>query len=188
MHYDRQRSETDDEGERVRPDIVVRLPDERKIVVDSKVNLLAWIDAMNADAPEQQTEAIRRHTVALRQHVKDLSERNYPKSLGPSVLEITIAFVPIEGALSAALGYDTALQAYAFERRVVFASPNTLMALLGVVERLWTRDKIQRRATEISELGGRVLDALTRFLDEFDKVGVRLSVANDALVRGSEVS
>lgn len=180
VHYDRQKSSTDDEGQRLQPDIVVRLPDDRRIVVDSKVNLIAWQEAMNAELPEQQLEAMRRHAVALRQHVKDLGERNYPKAVGESALEITIAFVPIEGALSAALGTDDALQTFAFERKVVFASPNTLMAVLRVVERLWTRDKIQRQAIEISDAGGLVLDALVNFLSDFDAVGSKLESATDA--------
>jgi DNA recombination protein RmuC len=179
-HYDRQKTSTLDDGEKLRPDIVVRLPDERKIVVDSKVSLLAWIDAMNSETPEGRNDALRRHSVALRQHVKDLGEKNYPNAVGPTALEITVAFVPIEGALSAALDFDPSLQMYAFDRRVVFSSPNTLMALLGVVERLWTRDKIQRRAMEMSELGGKVVDALVKFLEDFDRIGVRIAGAQDA--------
>jgi DNA recombination protein RmuC len=112
--------------------------------------------------------------------VKDLGERNYPKAVGESALEMTIAFVPIEGALSAALGVDGDLQTFAFDRKVVFASPNTLMAVLRVVERLWTRDKIQRQAIEISDTGGLVLDALIAFLADFDVVGSKLEGASDA--------
>ncbi|HZH42610.1 MAG TPA: DNA recombination protein RmuC [Lysobacter sp.] len=180
VHYDRQKSATDDDGRRLQPDIVVRLPGERRIVIDSKVNLIAWQDAMNADTPEAHQDALRRHAVALRQHVKDLAERNYPRALGDGALDVTLLFVPIEGALSAALGADDALQAFAFERRVVFASPNTLMLMLRVVDRLWMRDKIQREAVEISQHGGRLLDALCGFLEEFDQVGARLEQADRA--------
>lgn len=179
-HYSRQKSATDDSGNRLQPDVVVKLPDGRLVVVDSKVSLIAWQEAMNAQTPEEQQEALRRHAVSLRQHMKDLSEKNYPKVLGADALEITIAFVPIEGALSAALGTDNNLQSEAFERRITFASPNTLMALLRVVERLWTRDKIQRQAVEISDAGGKLLDALTRFLSDFDNVGKRLNDATTA--------
>ena len=183
VHYDRQKSTTDDDGARLQPDIVVRLPDERCVVVDSKVNLVAWQEAMNAETPELQQDAMRRHAVGLRQHMTELGETNYPKAIGDSALEITIAFIPIEGALSAALGTDTALQTDAFERRIVFASPNTLMALLRVVERLWTRDKIQREAVAISDSGGKVLDALMGFVAEFDLVGKRLDDAGEAFKR-----
>ena len=110
-------------------------------------------------------------------------DKNYPKAIGDDALDITIAFVPIEGALSAALGADPDLQGYAFDRRVVFASPNTLMALLRVTERLWTRDKVQKQALEISDAGGRVLDALSAFLSEFDTVGKRLDDASQAFNR-----
>ncbi|WP_166211470.1 DNA recombination protein RmuC [Cognatiluteimonas telluris] len=179
-HYDRQKKAVDQDGARLHPDVVVRLPDERRVVVDSKVNLIAWQEAMNAQTPEQQDEAMRRHAAGLRQHVRDLGEKNYPKAVGDSALEITIAFVPIEGALSAALGFDPALQTDAFDRRVVFASPNTLMALLRVVERLWTRDKIQREAVDIAKSGGLVLDALMTFLADFDRVGQGLQQATEA--------
>ncbi|KAF1686867.1 DNA recombination protein RmuC [Pseudoxanthomonas broegbernensis] len=182
-HYQRQQHAVDDEGARLRPDVVVHFPDQRKVVVDSKLNLVAWQEAMNAATPEQHDEALRRHAVGLRQHVKDLGEKNYPKAVGGDALDITIAFVPIEGALSAALGTDSDLQGYAFDRRVVFASPNTLMALLRVTERLWTRDKVQKQALEISEVGGRVLDALSAFLAEFDTVGKRLDDASQAFNR-----
>lgn len=180
VHYDRQKSATDEDGRRLQPDIVVRLPDERRIVIDSKVNLIAWQEAMNAETPEAQQDAMRRHAVALRQHVKDLAERNYPRAIGEGALDVTLLFVPIEGALSAALGVDETLQAYAFDRRVVFASPNTLMLMLRVVDRLWLRDRIQREAVEISQVGGRLLDALCSFLDEFDQVGTRLEQADRA--------
>ena len=179
-HYDRQSSSEDDEGRRLRPDVVVRLPGERRIVVDSKVNLIDWQQAMNAHTPEEQQDALRRHAVALRQHMKELADKNYPKAVGDSALEVTVAFVPIEGALSAALGADATLQTDAFARGIVFASPNTLMAVLRVIERLWTRDKIQREAIEISKTGGLLLDALQNFLAEFDLVGRKLTDAHTA--------
>jgi len=183
VHYARQAHATNDEGASLRPDVVVRFPDQRSVVIDSKVNLIAWQEAMNAATPEQQDEALRRHAIGLRQHVKELGDKNYPKAIGGDALDVTIAFVPIEGALSAALGVDMELQSYAFDRRVVFASPNTLMALLRVTERLWTRDKVQRQALEISDTGGKVLDALSAFLAEFDSVGRKLEDASQAFGR-----
>jgi DNA recombination protein RmuC len=180
VHFDRQQSSTDEEGRRLRPDVIVRLPDDRRIVVDSKVNLVAWQEAVNADTPEAQQDAMRRHAVALRQHVRDLADRNYPRAVGASALDVTIAFVPIEGALSAALGTDDALQTDAFEKGVVFASPNTLMAMLRVADRLWTRDKLQKQAMKISETGGHLLDSVIAFLADFTSVGTELENAQKA--------
>lgn len=175
VHFERQAGVRDDEGRALRPDVVVFLPDERSVVVDSKVNLVAWQEAMDAsDEPEMHAVALRRHCDGLRRHVKDLADRAYPAAIGPQALDVTIAFVPIEGALSAALGSDPSLQTYAFENKVVFASPNTLMALLRVVDRLWTRDRIHRQALQIGETGGLLLDALQGFLEDFEQVGTRL--------------
>lgn len=179
QHYERQAGVRDEDGKALRPDILVRLPDDRCVVVDSKVNLVAWQEAMNAvDEPELHGLALQRHADGLRRHVKDLGDRAYPKAVGDNALDVTIAFVPIEGALSAALGTDPTLQTYAFERKVVFASPNTLMALLRVVDRLWARDKMQKQALDIGDAGGKVLDALMGFLADFDAVGKKLDDAS----------
>ncbi|MBJ7575424.1 DNA recombination protein RmuC [Luteimonas sp. MC1828] len=175
VHFERQAGVRDDDGRALRPDVVVFLPDERHVVVDSKVNLIAWQEAMAAsDEPELHSVALRRHCEGLRRHVRDLADRAYPAAIGANALDVTIAFVPIEGALSAALGHDPTLQTFAFENKVVFASPNTLMALLRVVDRLWTRDRIHRQALQIGETGGKLLDALQVFLEDFDQVGTRL--------------
>ena len=179
--YEKQVGTRDEDGRALRPDVIVRLPDERLVVIDSKVNLVAWQEAMNSvDEAELHSAALRRHAEGLRQHVRDLAERNYPRALGDKALDVTVAFVPIEGALSAALGADGDLQGFAFERKVVFASPNTLMALLRVVDRLWSRDRSQRRAMQIADVGGKLLDALNAFVGQFKQVGKRIEDAGDA--------
>jgi len=170
----------EDSGQRVRPDVVVTLPDKRKIVVDSKVNLIAWSDAQNADSFEDQQDALVRHAAALRAHVRDLADKNYPRAMGPETLDLTVLFVPIEGALSSALSISPDLQTEAFNKRVVFASPNTLMAMLRVVERLWTRDKLQQQISTIGEEAAKLLDSLTGFIEDFESIDERLKRAGDA--------
>ncbi|KZC24001.1 hypothetical protein RHOFW104T7_10830 [Rhodanobacter thiooxydans] len=170
----------EDSGQRMRPDVVVTLPDKRKIVVDSKVNLIAWSDAQNSDSFEDQQEALVRHTAALRAHVRDLADKNYPRAMGPETLDLTVLFVPIEGALSSALSISPDLQTEAFNKRVVFASPNTLMAMLRVVERLWTRDKLQQQISTIGEEAAKLLDSLTGFIEDFESIDDRLKKAGDA--------
>lgn len=160
----------EDSGRLRKPDVIVKLPDGHQVVVDSKVNLVAWADACNADSPEAHQDALIRHTAALRQHVRDLSEKNYPKVVGASALEMTILFVPIEGALAAALSLNQDLQSEAFAKRVVFASPNTLMAMLRVVERLWARDKLQKQVGKIGDEAGKLLDSLTAFFEDFHAI------------------
>jgi DNA recombination protein RmuC len=180
-NYTTQKNTTDDEtGQRRRPDVVVHLPDGRQVVVDSKVNLVAWADYCDADSADAAQDALARHAAALRLHVRDLVEKNYPRLLGPDALDMTILFVPIEGALAAALAFNPDLQTEAFNKRVVFASPNTLMAMLRVVERLWLRDKVQKQVDIIGAEAGKLLDALVNFVEDFKAIEGRLDDAGKA--------
>jgi DNA recombination protein RmuC len=180
-NYVKQNSARDeDSGSLLRPDVLVHLPDDRQVVVDAKVNLVAWAEACNADTPAAHQEALARHTTALRGHMRDLAEKNYPKAMGGKSLDLTVMFVPIEGALAAALEFNPGLQAEAFERKVVFVSPNTLMAMLRVVERLWTRDKLQRQVGIIGDEAGKLLDALSSFIADFDEIEAKLDAGQKA--------
>jgi DNA recombination protein RmuC len=173
----------DDTNQRKYPDVVVNLPDGRRVVVDSKMNFIAWTEAQDAQTPEGHQDGLIRHAAALRAHMRDLSDKNYPKVLGADALDLTILFVPIEGALSAALSINPDLQTEAFAKKVVFASPNTLMAMLRVVERLWTRDKIQRQVGVINDEATKLLDALGGFLEDFDAIEGRLRQAGEAYTK-----
>jgi DNA recombination protein RmuC len=179
-NYLRQGSARDEEGRMHRPDVVILLPDGRRVVVDSKVSLVAWAEANESEVGADYEDAMQRHANAIRIHLRDLADKNYPKVLGPEALELTVMFVPIEGAMAAALARNPELQTEAFQRKIAFASPNTLMALLTVVERMWTRDKLQKQVGLIGEDAGKVLDAVTAFLDDFDKLGMHLQRAGDA--------
>lgn len=183
-NYTTQSSTTDeDTGQRRRPDVIVNLPDGRQVVIDSKVNLVAWSEYGDADTPEAAQEALVRHTAALRQHVRELAEKNYPRVLGANALDMTILFVPIEGAMAAALSLNADLQNEAFDKRIVFASPNTLMAMLRVVERLWLRDKVQKQVDIIGTEAGKLMDALVNFLGDFDQVADKLRDSQRAFDR-----
>ena len=180
-NYSSQSSTTDDEsGKRRSPDVVVNLPDGRKVVVDSKVSLVAWTEANNAETPDEQEGALLRHTAAMRQHLRDLSDKNYPKVLGPEALDLTVMFVPIEGALAAALSTNADLQMEAFNKRIVLASPNSLMAMLRVIERLWSRDRLQRQVDIIGTQAGKVVDALIDFLSDFEEINTHIGRADKA--------
>jgi DNA recombination protein RmuC len=103
--------------------------------------------------------------------------------MGPETLDLTVLFVPIEGALSSALSISPELQTEAFNKRVVFASPNTLMAMLRVVERLWTRDKLQQQISIIGEEAAKLLDSLSGFIEDFESIDERLKKAGEAYVK-----
>ncbi len=181
INFTTQKKTQDDEtGQRRFADVVVNMPDGRAVVIDSKVNLVDWANANDADTPEAHQESMTRHAAAMRMHMRDLADKNYPKTLGPHALEITVMFVPIEGALSAALAHNSELQVEAFANRVVFASPNTLMAMLQVVSRLWTRDKLQKQLSVIGAEAGKLIDSIGALLEEFDDIGTSIGRSDAA--------
>lgn len=181
-NYERQVSGRDeDTGKMGRPDVVLKMPDGRRLAVDSKVNLVAWADMHNAETPEQAEDAKLRHAAALRAHMRDLASKNYPKIIGGEALDLTILFVPIEGALAAALATNPDLQSEAWSKGITFASPNTLMAMLKVVERLWTRDKLQRQIEHIGTEAGKMLDSVVLFLEDFNSIEGRLAALDTAV-------
>jgi DNA recombination protein RmuC len=182
INYVRQRSERDEEtGNLQRPDVVVLLPEARKVILDSKVSFDAWRDAVNTDDPVLQSAALNRHVSALRTHVNQLAEKNYPALYPGEALEITIAFVPIEAALSKALEISPNLQLEAFRKGIAFATPNTLMAMMQVVERLWIRDKLQTQIDTISDEAGKLLDSVSSFLTEFETLEQHFKKAENQL-------
>lgn len=181
LNYDNQSRTIDEEsGKQAVPDVVINFPDGRKIVVDAKVSLVAWTELGNAQNVAEQEDALIRHTSAMRQHVRDLANKNYPKILGSNALDMTIMFVPIEGALSAALSHNNDLQTEAMNKRIAFASPNTLMTMLRIAERLWTRDRLQKQVQTIADEAGKVLDALIDFMGEFEDIQKHLGRATTA--------
>ena len=162
------------------------MPDGRQVVIDSKVNLIAWADYHSAQTPEDAQDALIRHAAALRTHVRDLAERNYPKVMGSHALDLTVLFVPIEGALAAALELDPTLQNEALGKRIAFASPNTLMALLKVVDRLWVRDRVQKQAEDIRKGADAIIDSVTVFLGDFAAIEDRLKAVDKAYITAKD--
>lgn len=170
-NYFRQPSGRDEEtGNRLQPDVVVALPDMRKVVIDSKVSLIAWREAVNTDDKDEESAALQRHVASLRTHVRQLAEKNYPALYPGEALEITIAFIPIEAALSKALEISPELQREAFQKGIAFATPNTLMAMMQVVERLWVRDGLQKQVAAIGDEAAKLLDSVSSFLSDFEAV------------------
>ena len=171
----------EDSGGRQRPDVVVTLPDARKVVVDSKVSLLAWWEAVNADDGALESAALQKHVASMRRHISELSNSNYPALYPGEALQITIAFVPIESALSKALELSPDLQQEAFRRGIAFATPNTLMAMLQVVERLWMRDTLHKQIETIGDEAGKLLDSLSTFLSDFEAIEQSFETADKKL-------
>ena len=173
--YLTQETLTTDDGRRLRPDIILRLPDQRHMVIDSKVSLVAYERAVNAaDEPSRQTGA-REHAAAVRLHVDQLSAKRYEDTGKLITPDYVLMFVPLEPAFTLALDTDRALYEWAFERRVILCTAPTLLVTLKTVATLWKQDRQTRNVQAIADRGGALYDKFAGFVEDLEAIGLQLA-------------
>lgn len=163
-------------GGRRRPDVIVNLPGGQRIIVDSKVSLNAFEEFVNAEDETVRSSSLIRHLNAMRGHIKDLSSKEY-HLIGGSHVDYVIMFVPIEGALAAALQQDAGLTGYAVENGVAIATPTTLMIALRTVANVWQVERRNRNAEAIADRAGKLYDKMVGFVEDMSTLGNRLNQA-----------
>lgn len=174
-----QASHTREDGTRAQPDVVVHLPGERQLVIDSKVSLNAYVAYVN-DAGDSRDVALKRHLDSLRSHIKGLSEKRYQDMPGVSSLDFVIMFVPVEPAYMLAIGEDVELWQDAWQRNVLLVSPSTLLFVVRTVANLWRQEQQTRNAQEIAERGAALYDKFAGFAEALEAIGERLVQARSA--------
>ncbi len=175
-----QRSHTGEDGARLRPDVIINLPDGKAVVVDSKVAITAYVAWVRAEDAETRTSALAAHAAAVRSHIRNLAGKRYQDVLESRSLDFVILFVPSEPAFHAALAADPGLYDEAWRQAIVLASPTTLLATLKVVAHVWQHEKQNANATRIAEEAGKLLDKFVSFARELDQVGDRLRQAQES--------
>ncbi|MBA4489283.1 DNA recombination protein RmuC [Paracoccus sp. S1E-3] len=179
IHYAVQSSWTDEDGRVWRPDVIVRMPQKKLLVVDSKVSLNAYEAAVNAETEADRAASLKRHVEAVRAHVTALSARGYDQ-LDDGAVDYVLMFIPIEGAFSEALRVDPGLASFAMDRRVGLTTPTTLMLTLRTVEHIWTVERRESNALEIARRAGQLYDKVAGFVDSLDEIGAALNKASNA--------
>jgi DNA recombination protein RmuC len=179
--YRTQESHAQEDGRRLQPDVIIALPEERSLVVDAKMSLLAYEDYCSHEDEAQRDAALGRHLASVRAHIKGLSAKNYQTLYQLRTLDFVLMFVPIEPAFMLAVTHDRDLFQEAWDRNVLLVSPSTLMFVLRTVAHLWRQEAQSRNAQAIARAGGELYDRLCGFAAELDKLGQRLQQAQDSL-------
>lgn len=175
--YEVQQSFVTEEGNRVFPDVVINLPDGKKMIVDSKVTLTAYERYINEEDDEAKNQHLKEHVMALKRHVDQLSEKNYQDLYQMESPDFVLLFIPIESAFALALNEDTSLYNKAFEKNIVIVTPSTLLATLRTIDSMWTNQKQQENALEIARQAGALYDKFEGFVGDLVKIGKKMDEA-----------
>jgi DNA recombination protein RmuC len=178
--YFAQNSFRDEDSKQARPDVIVKLPENKHLIIDSKVSLTAYSDFVNAESEEARKLALARHMESVRRHIKELAERNYQALHQLQSIDFVCMFVPIEGAFMAAISNDGALWGSSYERNVLLVSPSTLLFVVRTVAHLWRQERQKQNVAEIVNRGAELYDKLVGFVDELKSVGDRLEQAKSS--------
>ena len=177
QHYVRQGGVEDGQGGTSIPDVVIRLPGERFLVVDSKMTLPDYRAFSEAQDDAERASALKRHLASIRAHIKGLSEKRYQALYDLKSLDFVVMFVPLEPAFAVAVTHDSELFQHAWERNVLLVCPSTLLFVVRTVANLWRQEDLSRNAKDISAQGAKLYEKLVGFVADLDEVGKRLEQA-----------
>lgn len=175
LHYEVQANLKDGDNRNLRPDVILRLPEERSVVIDSKVSLTAYVGYTAAESEEERRRLMAEHVASVRRHVQELAAKEYQRLLDSP--DFVIMFIPAEPAFLEALKEDRAIWSDAYARKVVISSPTNLFALLKMVADMWRRDAQSKNQAEIVEKATKLYDQLVAFTESLEGVGAALDQA-----------
>jgi DNA recombination protein RmuC len=174
-----QNSETTDEGRRLQPDVIIQLPGNKKIIIDSKVSLVAWDNFINAENEDDAVLNMKALSASVQSHIKNLSDKDYPQLYGGDTPEFVLLFIPIEAAFMEVTKYDQALYEYAFSRKIIVVSTSTLLATLKTIAMAWRQEKQTKNVMEIAEAGGKLYDKFVGLSEDLKKLGTQFQTAQN---------
>ncbi len=176
--YFMQQSFQREDGTRVMPDVVLHLPDAKKMIIDSKVSLVDYERFVNAD-DEERTHYLKAHVNSIRKHVDQLSAKNYQDLYDIESPDFVLMFIPIEPAFAVAINEDNSLYNKAFEKNIVIVTPSTLLATLRTIDSMWNNEKQQQNAMEIARQAGALYDKFEGFVQDLTGIGRKLDAAKN---------
>lgn len=178
--YKMQVSSTDLDGKRTQPDVVVYLPENKHIIIDSKVSLVAYDKLVNSVSEDEKAQFLKEHLSSLKSHIKGLSDKNYQNTSNFNSPDFVLLFIPIESSFSLIVESDTEIFNYAWDRKIQIVTPSTLLISLMTIASLWQREKQNKFALEIAEVGGSMYDKFESLIKDLIDVGNRIKQTKDS--------
>ncbi len=175
-----QESLTTDERKRYQPDVLIKLPEEKTIVIDSKVSLVAYEKYSSSEDDEERLQALKEHINSIRNHIKGLSSKNYQNLYQIKSLDFVLLFMPIEPSFSLAVQTEPTLFNEAFEKNIVIVSPSTLLATLRTIASIWRQENQNKNAFEIARQGGALYDKFVGFIEDLIGIGNKIDATKDS--------
>ena len=175
-----QESMVAEDGKRYQPDVIVKLPDDKHVIIDAKVSLVAYERFVNSDDEEERRDQLALHVQSVKRHIKQLSEKEYQKLNENEGLDFVLLFIPIEPAFSFAVQFDNEIFTDAFNKNIVIVSPSTLIATLRTIASIWKNEYQSRNAIEIARQSGNLYDKFVGFTNDLLKVGHSMDSAKDS--------
>ncbi len=172
--YETQNTYSDEEGKKFRPDVIVHLPQNKDIIIDSKVSLIAYDAFIRAENDEERSHALKQHLLSIHAHIKGLSGKRYEQLSGVRTLDFVLLFMPIEGAFLLALEQDNTFFKTAYEQNIVVVSPSTLLVTLRTIEHIWRSEHQERNAKAIAESAEALYEKLVAFVEDMEKIGEQI--------------
>lgn len=170
----------DEEGNRFQPDVVIHLPEDKHLVIDSKVSLIAYEKLLSAESEADRERFIKEHVSSIRTHIQGLSNKNYQNLYGINSPDFVLLFIPIESSFSVASQYDRDLFEFAWSKRIVLVSPSTLLATLKTVASVWKQEKQTKNALDIANKAGLLYDKFVGFVEDLKRIGVNIDKAKES--------
>ncbi len=180
MEYETQGSFKNEEGNTLRPDVIIHLPQKKDIVIDAKVSLVAYERFMSAEEPQEKERALKQHLSSINAHVKGLSEKKYEKLEGLETLDFILLFMPIEGAFLLALEQDGTFFSRAYEQNIMIVSPSTLLVTLRTIEHIWRTERQEKNAQEIAKQAEALYDKFVAFVEDLSKIGEQIGKTQES--------
>ena len=179
IEYETQVSDTNSENKRIQPDVIIKLPENKHLVVDAKVSLVGYEQFNSTQEDEERGKHLKAHLLSIRSHIKNLSDKNYQSGVSLQSPDFVLLFMPIEAAFSLALQHDHQLFQYAWERKVVLVSPTTLLASLRTISSVWKNERQTKNAQDIAEKAGNLYDKFVGFLKDMESIDKSLKDAQN---------